>query len=317
MHQHVHAGDPQHRCVEVEAVEHGRVAARRLGAVDQSVRVVLAHVLARGHEEACGTAGGIADHVLCGRHHHVDHQGDDVPRCAELAVGAGGGELRQQVLVQITVGVPVIQRDRVEHVHDLAQQPRARDRVPGAGHVFGVRRGAVRIVVGVIAERTEEGEHFLVHEAVHLRGVGQLLDRRPAQVRLTLRERHRGAGAAQAAQLALRPLLLLVQLAQEQQVGDLLDHLERIRDASGSEGVPDAVHAVLQFSRDHPNESKCASDHRAPPPLRGTGDVPAGTPWAVSAGNGTVSPLGPARGAAGSALRSPATPPPPRRSTPP
>src|SRR5699024_6568958 len=82
----------------------------RLGQVDQGVGMLRPHVLAGGHEEARRAAGRIADLVARRRRHHVHHQLDDVARGAELAVHAGGGDLREQVLVQITVGIAVIER---------------------------------------------------------------------------------------------------------------------------------------------------------------------------------------------------------------
>jgi hypothetical protein len=43
----------------------------------------------------------------------------------------------------------------------------------------------------------------------------------------------------------------VVEAADEEQVGDLLDHLQRVRDAAGPEGVPDAVDLVLDVAGDH------------------------------------------------------------------
>jgi hypothetical protein len=51
--------------------------------------------------------------------------------------------------------------------------------------------------------------------------------------------------------LALLQLLHLVEALDEDQVGDLLDDLERIGQASRPEVVPDAVDLVAQFSRQH------------------------------------------------------------------
>jgi hypothetical protein len=43
----------------------------------------------------------------------------------------------------------------------------------------------------------------------------------------------------------------VVQAADEQQVGDLLDHLQRVGDAAGPEGIPDLVDLVLDVAGDH------------------------------------------------------------------
>jgi hypothetical protein len=45
--------------------------------------------------------------------------------------------------------------------------------------------------------------------------------------------------------------LQIVEAANEKQVGYLLDDLERIRDASRPEGVPDLINLVADFSREH------------------------------------------------------------------
>ena len=45
--------------------------------------------------------------------------------------------------------------------------------------------------------------------------------------------------------------LKVVQPPQEQEIGDLLDDFERVRDASGPESVPDAIDLILNFASDH------------------------------------------------------------------
>jgi hypothetical protein len=47
---------------------------------------------------------------------------DDVARRAELAVLAGAGNLAQHVFVEVALGVAVLHRHMVEHVHHLGQQ---------------------------------------------------------------------------------------------------------------------------------------------------------------------------------------------------
>ena len=96
------------------------VEVRRAGfASSQSLGVVLAQVLAGGHEEAAGAARRIADHVLRRRRGHLDHQPDDVARRAELAVLPGGGDLAEHVLVEVALGVAVLHR----HVVDAGPRP--------------------------------------------------------------------------------------------------------------------------------------------------------------------------------------------------
>ncbi len=62
--------------------------------VVQQVRVPLAQVLARRHQEARRAAGRIADHVGGLRRGQLDHQPDDVARRAELSGIALGAKDR-------------------------------------------------------------------------------------------------------------------------------------------------------------------------------------------------------------------------------
>src|SRR5439155_12558506 len=51
--------------------------------------------------------------------------------------------------------------------------------------------------------------------------------------------------------LVLFQRVQVIQTTQEEQVRDLLDHLERVGDAAGPECVPDAVDLILDFTGDH------------------------------------------------------------------
>ena len=90
------------------------------------------------------------------------------------------------------------------------------------------------------AYRLDEGEHPVAHGLEHpLRR--KLLETRPTQIVLVggehrLLDRFAGAGG-------LVPLarVQLVQALDEEQVGELHDDRERVRDAAGPHGVPDSV----------------------------------------------------------------------------
>jgi hypothetical protein len=58
-------------------------------------------------------------------------------------------------------------------------------------------------------------------------------------------------GPLEAQGLVLLQRLEFVEALQEEQVGDLLDHLERIADAARPEGIPDAVDLLLDDAGDH------------------------------------------------------------------
>ena len=122
--QHVHAADAQHRIVEVEAVEKLMMEVTCEFGVAKDLRMVLAQILARGDKKAGRAARRIAEHVARLRRDHLDHQPDDVPRRAELAVLTGGRDLGEHVLVQVALGVALLHRHLVDHVDDLRQQSR-------------------------------------------------------------------------------------------------------------------------------------------------------------------------------------------------
>ena len=66
--------------------------------------------------------------------------------------------------------------------------------------------------------------------------------------------------------LVLLERLQVVEAADEQQVGDLLDDLERVGDAAGPEGVPDAVDLALELTGDHARQTSSAVAGRRPVP---------------------------------------------------
>ena len=73
----------------------------------------------------------------------LHHEADDVPRRAELAVDAGRGQLAEQVLVEVALGVALGERQLVDHVHRRDQQARLLDHELGVLHVLGEGRAAV------------------------------------------------------------------------------------------------------------------------------------------------------------------------------
>jgi hypothetical protein len=51
--------------------------------------------------------------------------------------------------------------------------------------------------------------------------------------------------------LAFLQRVRVVQAADEEQVGDLLDHLHRVGDAAGPEGIPDGIDLAAEFAGEH------------------------------------------------------------------
>ena len=77
-------------------------------------RVLLQQVLHHADEEARRAAGRVADDLVGLRLDQIDHEPDDVPGRAELAVDARRGQLAEQVLVEVALGVaPVSGRSSI------------------------------------------------------------------------------------------------------------------------------------------------------------------------------------------------------------
>ena len=175
-------------------------------------------------------------------------------RCSEAAtrkpavVPPGGGDLAEHVLVEVALGVTVGHVDVVELVDDVGQHASRGHHEERVLHVMGVCRSLVR--VACLPDRLDEREHPIPHGLEHLLR-RKLLETRPAQSVLVGGEHRLLDGVAGAGGLALLARVQLVQTLDEQQVGELLDDRERVRDAAGRHGLPDAVDLGLQLTGDH------------------------------------------------------------------
>lgn len=109
----------------------------------------------------------------------------------------------------------------------------------------------------VAAEGAEEGEDVLADNGVHLGG-GLVDEAGPAQVLVgalfgILAGGEDGVldGLLGAVGQVLFEGGLVVQAAEEKQVGDLLHDFEGVGDAAGPEGVPDAIDLAADFTGEH------------------------------------------------------------------
>ena len=209
-----------------------------------------AQMFPRGNQKAAGAACGIADDVLRRRRGQLDHQLDDVARRAELAVLAGAGNLAEHILVEVALGVPVLQRNVRQHVDDLGQQRRGRNGEARALHVLGVRRAVLRHI-------SQERKNMLGHDVEHLRR-RIVLEAGPAQLLIghslgvaALGKDAALHGPAEGVRFVLLADLDVIQPPHEEQVGDLLDDLQRISDPARPEGIPHLIDFRAQFPRQH------------------------------------------------------------------
>lgn len=135
-------------------------------------------------------------------------------------------------------------RDGVDHVGHFIQQRRIRDDEHRVFHETGVRTNRAAV------ERFDEGKHLIAEHGELALGV-EILEIRPAQIAL-LRFKN-GVVDRLAKQIGLFLLrgMQFVQALGEQQIGDLLDHRQRIEYAARPEGVPDLIDLILDGTGDH------------------------------------------------------------------
>ena len=215
---------------------------------------MFAEIFVRGNQKAAGAAGGIADHVLWPWRHHVHHQRNDVARGAELTVLPGAGDLRQHVFVEVALGVAILHRDFGEKIDHLGEQRGCRNGEARSFHVGRMRRIGLghiaqerKYVLGDDLEHRRRvlvlqpgPAHFLISEAATL-----------ADLVLTRREYAALNRLLKPISLVLLAGVRLVQPTHEQEIGDLLDHLERIGDAARPECVPHAIDLGAKFASQH------------------------------------------------------------------
>ena len=116
--------------------------------------------------------------------------------------------------------------------------------------MVAVCRAPLAVGLPLLPERLDEGEHSVAHRLKHLLRRG-LFEARPAELVLLGGENRILDGFAGAGGLGLFECVQLVEPLDEEQVGELLDDRERIRDATGPHRVPDVVHFGFESAGDH------------------------------------------------------------------
>ncbi|MNZ90479.1 hypothetical protein D3C78_1094420 [compost metagenome] len=258
--QQVHGADAQHVLVEVEAGEHAVVEVLLVVASRHRVAIAGAHVFLGSHQEAAGAGGRITDGValvaIQHRRGHRHHQADDMPRGAELAVGAGAAQLGEHVFVEVTTGVAVAQVELVDQLHHQIQHRGLGHHEDGVLHVLG--EGAVGVV-----QVLDEGEHLIAHPLVHLLRV-DVLELVPAQGILPRPEHRIAQWHANGIGDLLTLGMKVVEAADEQQVGELFDDGNGVTDTAGPEGFPDLVDLVAELASEHGVPWDCCREGMVP-----------------------------------------------------
>ena len=193
-------------------------------------------------------------------------------RGAELPIGAGRGDLGEHVLIKITLGVPVIHRDLIDQVHCLLQEVILGD---GEARILHVVRVGGITAVGLAGQfLAQEREDALVEDSKHF-GFIEVLELRPPHILVRTPELIGTFGEDRILNRLAGPRgfafcgnLVVVKPLEEQQVGDLLDDLQRVGDASRPKSIPHAVYLRLQFPGNHAFHLSGGNRHLGSVPAR-------------------------------------------------
>ena len=190
-------------------------------------------------EETGGAAGRVVHGVAQVRIGHLDHEGADLSRGAELAVESRLSEMGEQVFedVALDVGPELAKVDGVEHVDHLLEHVRIDDLEHGVAKVLC----HLRIVLD---QRRHVREDLVADE------VAQILSALEAPLgpaeALGLGGEEEGAVPGAEPALELAGGFLLVEEFQVDEVGDLLDVGDGIGHATGPQDVGDLVELAPQ-----------------------------------------------------------------------
>ena len=184
-------------------------------------RVLPEDVLIRVDEETGRAAGRVADTVGdVGVDQFHDHP-DDMTRGAELPVLPGGGELGEEVLVDVALGVAVLRRDVqiIDEGDCFLEEGGLRDHEDGVLHLPGEER------LLTVMERFDEGEDQIPDVFEHLLG-GVMFPARPPAL-LVPREDRRIRHSSRPCPVLFDDIRVFEAL-HEDEVGHLFDGLEGV-----------------------------------------------------------------------------------------
>ena len=264
----VHGRNTEHGLVHVEAVEHVALVVVPF-LIGHGVSVVVVDVFGGRNEESRGAAGGVADAVFRGGPKELNHHFPDVLRGAELSILAGGGEFPQHVFIQVALHVFVFQVVSVQFFQagdDFFQYLRGRNHESGIGHVGGEDvlfplpyffwqwnqfAGAVEVWQMSFFHGFDGRKYVISHDAEDVVGIlvfemtppHGLADRRGWEDVIPF-ESH---GVFH----FLRVRFFHVQRTDKHEIGQLLDHRQRIRDPSGPDIRPNLIDFVFYGSCYH------------------------------------------------------------------
>ena len=220
--------------------------------VEENLLLMVDHqVFFGGNQETGSTTSRVADGKVGLGLHQFHHHLDDMARGTELTVETGLGNLGQKVFVHIAADIAVLHLlhlviNLIQAVHHFAQQQRGGQLEDGIAHVLGI--GTVLTAVQILDER----KYPLLHDRVHSACV-KVMEHRPLQlsaIDLPLADFHfirKNAleGQTQHGTLLGTKIISRIQFVDKHQIGDLLNDIQRVYQATCSENVPQAVNSVF------------------------------------------------------------------------
>ncbi len=215
------------------------------------VLVVVVDVFPGSHQESARSCCRITNCVGPGGTGHIDHHTDDVAGRTKLAIGAGGGNFGQQILVKIPFRVAVVHSDLIDHLDHLVQKPRGGDHKGRPFHVLPKHPCFAADLFHMLKDREVV--------VIDLRHRKQLKHRLwilvfkigPAEDMLVFRVPYVFHGNSRQVGFFLFELLPFVQTAQEDQIRHLFDHGQWIGHAARPEGFPYFIDLGFEFTCYH------------------------------------------------------------------
>ena len=244
---HIHGADAQHGLIGIEAGEHsGSIMLLVLGA-HQLALIMLGDILGSGGDKAGRTHSGVADGILQSGLHQFHHHLDDMARGAELAIGAGLGDLRKQVLIYIAHDVLVVQIQAVQSVNHAHQHTGSGDKEQRILHILG--KGSILTCIQLVFDKRK---NLFVHIAEHRLRLVMTEIMPPAILMLRIKSRIYNRHI-KGSRIGFLAQLVIVQNFDEHQVCNLLDNRQGVGHTGRPENIPNAVDFILQFASNHNN----------------------------------------------------------------
>ena len=208
-------------------------------------------------QEPGAAHGRVEDFILQSRLHQLHDHGDDMPRGAELSVVSSGGNLAQQVLIDIAHDILVVHVQRINITNDLRENPGCGNQKHRILHI------TAECSIFAFSDCLDEGEHISLDVDQHFTRL-KVMEHVPAKIsvlrfnkRIFIDHAHAvlkdliGQWDAQNISIRLRLELVVVQQLHEHQVGYLFENRNRTGNASCPDGKPNGINLAFEFASNH------------------------------------------------------------------